>query len=473
VKVNFLNSYSELPSRFYQKIKPAHFDNPTLIKFNEQLAQSLGIDLTSVDKRELALIFSGQKILVGSDPMALAYAGHQFGHFVPQLGDGRALLLGEINGQDIQLKGSGQTQFSRRGDGFSALGPVLREYIVSEAMFHLGVSTTRALAAVSTGVDVYRNDLEPGGVFTRVAPSHLRVGTFQYFAVRDDKEGLEILLNYAIKRHFPDLESIKDLSLKALNFIAAVGKVQANLIAKWMSLGFIHGVMNTDNSSIGGFTLDFGPCAFMDEYTHNKVFSSIDRNGRYAYNNQVEMGKWNLLRLAESLISLIDSNQQKAISKVEEMIDPVFSNFDQKRWEMMALKFGISEYQQSDKEMMESFLNYLEEEELDFTLAFRNLANLHEKDSSFFPNISKLSTFQAQWEKRLTSPQNFKTVNPLYIPRNHQVEKAIQNAYHGDFKVFHELIQVLKSPFEENPNFVNYSLAPDEEQRVTHTFCGT
>ncbi len=295
--ISFNNSYSKLPDIFYERVKPASFSGPKLLMFNEDLAKELKIDFESSTEERLAQVFSGQELLEGSEPLAQAYAAHQFGHFVPQLGDGRAHLLGETQGLDIQLKGSGQTRFSRRGDGRSALGPVVREYIVSEAMHALGVPTTRALAAVLTGEQVYRGEQEPGGVFTRVASSHLRVGTFQYFMAREDKESLRILMNYAIDRHYPDLSSEEDESKKALQFLKEVGKRQAELIAHWMSLGFIHGVMNTDNFSVAGITIDFGPCAFMDEFRENKVFSSIDKNGRYAYSNQIAIGQWNILRL--------------------------------------------------------------------------------------------------------------------------------------------------------------------------------
>lgn len=466
----FNNSYTKLPERFFERTNPEEFLNPKLIQFNHELAIELGINLKG---ENLELIFSGQKLLKGCEPIAMAYAAHQFGHFVPQLGDGRALLLGEINGFDIQLKGSGQTRYSRNGDGRSALGPVIREYIVSEAMFKLGVPTTRALAAVLSGENVFRNTQEPGGIFTRVSPSHIRVGTFQYFAHNEDREGLEILLNYSIARHYPELSKIDDLSTRALAFIKAVGTAQASLISKWMSFGFIHGVMNTDNYSVGGFTIDYGPCAFMDEYKENKVFSSIDKNGRYSYKNQIEIGQWNLLRLVDCLLIFIDEDIDSAIAKVKSMISPILENFENKRWEQMAPKFGISDYQKTDDLLMKEFLQYLEDEELDFTLSFRNLFELFHNRSDYFPKNSTLENFILKWKKRVKSVEELNSINPLFIPRNHQIEKAISHANRGDYSIFNELLEVLKNPFDKNNPLEKYSIPPKVEERVTKTFCGT
>ena len=309
--MNFDNTYRQLPDHFYSEHMPARFSQPKLLAFNKDLADELGFDFTDKSDDELAMIFSGQEILEGSEPIAQAYAAHQFGHFVPQLGDGRALLLGEVIGKndkryDIQLKGSGQTIFSRRGDGMSALGPVIREYIVSEAMYALGVPATRALAAVATGDLVQRETSEPGGVFTRVAASHIRIGTFQFFAAREDTKGLDTLLEYAATRHYPDIVDSENL---ALDFLRKVIEKQISLVAHWMSLGFIHGVMNTDNMTISGETIDFGPCAFMDKFHHEKVFSSIDLNSRYSYGNQGPILSWNMSRLAECLIPLVHQDE--------------------------------------------------------------------------------------------------------------------------------------------------------------------
>lgn len=471
--INFLNTYSKLPERFFERVSPAKFKNPKLISFNYKLASDLGLNIEGVSEKDLALIFSGQKLLPGSEPISTAYAAHQFGHFVPQLGDGRAHLLGEVNGFDIQLKGSGQTRFSRNGDGRSALGPVIREYLVSEAMFHLGVPTTRALAAVTTGENVARNQFEPGGVFTRIAPSHIRVGTFQYFAFNNDIDGLKQLLDYSINRHYPELKEVEDLSLRALNFIQSVGAAQARLISKWMSLGFIHGVMNTDNYSIGGFTIDFGPCAFMDEYKETKVFSSIDRTARYAYNNQMNIGQWNLARLADSLLPLIDKNINLAIAKVEEIVPSINKQFNNEYLKSMGSKFGILNVIDSDKILVEEFLNYLEEEGLDFTLAFRNLPDLFNGQTSYYTNHSKLESFINKWKNRVTDVSKLNLVNPLFIPRNHQIERAIVQTNSGEYEIFNSLKEVLQNPYSENPEYSEYAVPPAVEERIAETFCGT
>lgn len=471
--INFLNSYSKLPERFFERVNPAKFKDPKLISFNYELASELGIKTEGVSEEELAMVFSGQKILPGSGPISMVYAAHQFGHFVPELGDGRAHLLGEVNGFDIQLKGSGRSRFSRNGDGRSALGPVVREYLLSEAMFHLGVPSTRALAVVATGEDVYRNNIGPGGVFTRVAPSHIRVGTFQYFAYNNDIDGLKQLLEYSISRHYPELEAIGSLSHRALSFIKSVGDAQAKLISKWMSFGFIHGVMNTDNYSIGGFTIDFGPCAFMDEYYENKVFSSIDRNGRYSYNNQINIAQWNLLRLADCLLPFIDENNDRAISKVQEIFPTIAQQFDNEYLKSMGSKFGISNVIDSDKKIVDEFLNYLEEEELDFTLAFRNLIDLFNGKTCFYPNVSKLESFMKKWKNRVTDVTNLNSINPLLIPRNHQIERAIVQANIGDYKIFNDLKEALKTPFSKSTPYAEYAIPPKVNERITETFCGT
>lgn len=475
------NSYLELPASFYEKGMPCHFKAPKLLAFNQQLSDELGLNLKKENKVELAQYFSGQKLFPGSDPISLVYAAHQFGHFVPRLGDGRAHLLGEISNQDIQLKGSGQTVYSRSGDGRSPLGAVVREYIISEFMHALKIPTTRALAAVATGESILRSTQEykyvPGGVFTRVAPGHIRVGTFQYFSDREDKKSLSLLLNYSLKRNYPALLTIKDKSLQALSFIELVGNAQADLIAKWMAFGFIHGVMNTDNSAIGGFTIDFGPCAFMDGYNSKKVFSSIDRHGRYNYENQVEIGKWNLLRLAESLISIIDDDPKIAIAKIERMIEPIMNNFSHKRWVCMAQKFGIKDYKIHDQDMMLLFLNYLEEFELDFTLAFRTLPNIFERtelsNHEFFPESDQLNIFLNWWRQRVRNINGLNLINPIVIARNHQVAKAIEDCDRGNENVFNELLTVLSSPFDINPKYAHYINPPNKLEEVTATFCGT
>ncbi len=467
--INFKNTYTNLPENFYERVHPAPFQKPKLIQFNENLASELGIEFNKINNEELAQIFSGQKILEGSEPLALAYAGFQFGHPVPSLGDGRAHYLGEVNGFDIQLKGSGQTRFSRRGDGRSALGPVIREYIVSEAMHALGVPTTRALCAVSTGEEVFRQEgPEPGGIFTRVASSHLRVGTFQYFMFQKDLQSLKILLDYTLKRHYPDLLE-GDYKEKSLELLRVLVHKQSDLITKWSSLGFIHGVMNTDNFSVTGITIDYGPCAFMDEFRFQKVFSSIDERGRYAFFNQVPIAKWNVLRLADCLLPLIDEDQEKAIKKVEETLTPTFSLFDEKRMKAFSKKLGL----ENEDELVLNFLTYLEKESLDFTLAFRNLENLFNGDDSFYPKTTQFKEFLKLWKSKSPNLKNHSNLNPLFIPRNHQVQKAIDFAYAGDYSYFKKINEVLQNPFEEQEGNEDFALPPTEEQKVRKTFCGT
>ncbi len=478
MKIKFNNTYLSLPGDFYEKAIPASFKEPKLIAFNDDLAHDLGIEFNISDEDELAAVFSGQKILEGSGPIALAYAAHQFGHFVPRLGDGRAHLLGETGGFDIQLKGSGQTAFSRRGDGRSGLGPVIREYIVSEAMHALGVPTTRALAAVSTGEFVTRQVFEPGGVFTRVSPGHIRVGSFQYFACREEFENLRILFDYAIERNYPGLKSLEGTD-QILQFLKEVSLRQAKLVAKWMSLGFIHGVMNTDNFAIGGFTLDFGPCAFMDEYRADKVFSSIDQQGRYAYSNQKPIAQWNIVRLAECLIPLLssaseDSNEDDVVNLLNQALAGIPDQFEHFYWIEMSKKFGFVfnfvPHKNKLISLITSFLEYLEENELDFTLSFRNLT---EENYDYFPKDDKFSQFKEEWLSLSPDFDLMKKSNPWYIPRNHQVEAAIVAAREGDYSKFNEMNEVLKRPYEYQERLHHYSIAPEVSERVTETFCGT
>ena len=472
--INFSNTYECLPEIFFQKVNPDNFSNPKLIKFNESLASEIGISIENTTEQKLAEIFSGQKILPGSTPLAMAYAGFQFGHPVQQLGDGRAHLLGEVNGHDIQLKGSGQTKFSRRGDGRSALGPVLREYIVSEAMHALGIPTTRALCAVTTGEQVLRQDgPEPGGIFTRVASSHLRVGTFQYFAFRNDIESIRTLFNYTLKRHYPELLKVKSNKEKVIELLKSLTNRQSDLIANWSAVGFIHGVMNTDNFSMAGITIDYGPCAFMDEFKFEKVFSSIDRNGRYSFFNQVPIAKWNILRLAECLLPLISENQDEAIKIIENEVVDLFDQFEKKRMKHFAKKLGLQDYQSSDDLLIMSFLNYLEKESLDYTLAFRNLPDLYNGQTSFYQESQQLNDFKLKWRDRVKNVAHLNNINPIYIPRNHQIQKVIEQAYEKNLKPFHTLVDVLKDPYTSDPIYENYSLGPKPDERVYQTFCGT
>ena len=421
MQIPFNNRYVALGEGFFARTHPTPVKKPELIKFNEALARELDISTDHVAAFGAA-VFSGNTLPEGAEPLAMAYAGHQFGHFVPQLGDGRALLLGEVFGPegaryDIHLKGSGRTRFSRDGDGRSALGPVLREYLVSEAMQKLNVPTTRALAAVTTGESVARERLLPGGVITRVASSFVRVGTFQYFAARDDDEAVKQLADYVIEKSYPQLGDDEN---PYVAFLKAVVERQAALIAQWMQLGFIHGVMNTDNMSIAGETIDYGPCAFMDAYHHNQVFSSIDRNGRYAYSNQPSIGLWNLTRLAETLLPLFDDDPQAAVNVAQEVLEGYAARYD--------------------------------------------------------------SDWLEQWRQRLTleaqsneaRQQAMQAINPVYIPRNHQIEAAIRAAEdQGDFSVFHALHAVLQNPYVEQQGKESYMQSPQPEEVVEYTFCGT
>lgn len=472
--INFCNTYSKLPANFYEKVNPEKLLSPKLVCFNEKLASKLEINYQNISQEELAQVFSGQKILSGSEPLAMAYAGFQFGHPVPSLGDGRAHLLGETCGLDIQLKGSGKTPFSRRGDGKSALGPVLREYIVSEAMHALGVPTTRALSAVITGEKVLRQDgEEPGGIFTRVAASHIRVGTFQYFAFQNDVESIRTLLDYTIERHYSHLSELKSYKEKSIGLIKSFIEKQSDLIAKWSSFGFIHGVMNTDNFSLAGITIDYGPCAFMDEFRFEKVFSSIDQAGRYSFFAQVPVAKWNIIRFAECLIPLIDSNEDIAIKTIETEILGLLDQFDEKRMSAFAKKLGIENYQKTDEALVMSFLKYLEVESLDFTLAFRNLPDLFNDKTSFYPENQSLLDFKDQWKKRVLKVDHLNEINPLYIPRNHQIQRAIDDAYNENFDTFHTLLKVTSKPYDRIEEYDDFAKAPSVDERVYQTFCGT
>ncbi len=483
---SFDNSYARLPDAFFARVEPTAFRSPKMIQLNEELASQLGIDVDRLNSTEGLEILSGNRIPDGAQPLAMAYSGHQFGGFSPQLGDGRAILLGEVIGQDgkrydIQLKGSGQTPFSRRGDGRSALGPVLREYIVSEAMAALGVPTTRALAAVATGEDVVRQGPEPGGVFTRVASSHIRIGTFQWFASREDHENLKVLADYVIDRHYPDARTQENPYVALLD---GVIERQAQLIAHWMQLGFIHGVMNTDNMTVSGETIDFGPCAFMDNYHPAKKFSSIDQQGRYAYGNQGPIGHWNLTRLAETLLPLIDDNLDSAIAMAKDSLERFQGLHESALQKRFMAKIGIEDGDSDDWSMVENLLSIMAEGEADFTLVFRHLVDALEDDiddavASLFNQPQNITVWLDDWRTRLQQSDRDQTValmkssNPVFIPRNHRVEEAIQAGYAGDFAPFHRLNQVLQNPFAEQPEFAEYEKAPRPDEVVQATFCGT
>jgi uncharacterized protein YdiU (UPF0061 family) len=479
MRLGFEHSYSALAPRFYARVQPAPVQNPQLVIFNRSLAEALELQADAVE-REAASIFSGNRLPEDSIPLAMAYAGHQFGGFVPQLGDGRAILLGEIKGRDIQLKGSGRTPFSRGGDGRAALGPMLREYLISEAMHALGIPTTRSLAVVTTGEHVIREDLLPGAILTRVAASHIRVGTFQYFAARADLEGTRELLNYVIARHYPDA---RNAEAPALAVLKAVAERQAQLIANWMRIGFIHGVMNTDNMAISGETIDYGPCAFMDKYDPNTVFSSIDHNGRYAYANQPVIAQWNLARLADTLLPLIDSDPDKAVPLATEVVQGFIERFDAHFLEAMRRKIGLAASLEGDEALIKRLFALMHEAEADFTLTFRRLSL--DNDASLrelFAATSGIEDWLRDWRERLKlDPQsaaerrvNMRRVNPVFIPRNHRVEAALNAASeNGDLKPFRQLLGILQHPYEEQPEAAEYEQPPEPSERVLQTFCGT
>jgi uncharacterized protein YdiU (UPF0061 family) len=479
--IPFSNSYIKLPEHFYQRVEPAKVPSPGLITVNDNLARELGIDPEWLRSDAGLAVLSGNEIATGSEPLAQAYAGHQFGGFSPQLGDGRAVLLGEVidkNGdqKDIQLKGSGRTPFSRSGDGKSALGPVIREYLMSEAMHALGIPTTRALAAVTTGEKVIREEPTDGGIFTRVASSHLRVGTFQYFAAKNDTEAIKTLVDFALQRHFPNAEISQSPALTLLNQVISA---QAKLVAHWMSIGFIHGVMNTDNSSISGETIDYGPCAFMDDFHPNCVFSAIDRDARYAWGNQAPIAHWNLTRLAETLLPLLDSDPDAAMKLAETALEAYSEQFIALYHRHYKAKLALTD--NAPIEFIQETLSLLADQQVDYTLFFRRLTQL----ANHATETSKLSDLFLDSEACLSWLETWRThldgnkvsamqqINPIIIPRNHQVEAAIQLGYKGDFTLFHRLHEAWKSPFTENPDHTDLELAPLPAERVTQTFCGT
>lgn len=483
------NSYAQLPERFFAQSEPKPVSEPSLIRFNRALADELGLDADQLTSPDGVQMLAGNRFPEGLQPVALAYAGHQFGNFVPQLGDGRALLLGEVvdvNGirRDIQLKGSGPTRFSRNGDGRAALGPVLREYVVSEAMAALGIPTTRTLAAVLTGDPVYREVRLPGAVLTRVAASHIRIGTFQYFAARHDTEALKILADYSIQRHFPQLAG-EARPYRAL--LAAVVAAQAELVARWMLVGFIHGVMNTDNMAISGETIDYGPCAFLDAYDPATVFSSIDRVGRYAYANQPRVATWNLARFAETLLPLMSPDENEAVAEAEDVLRSFQASYETVLQRGFRRKLGLLTEADGDLQLAADFLDVLARGEADFTLAFRRLgddldtAQGQGATRQLFPDPDAFDAWSARWRERIASePTDSATrratmhaVNPKFIPRNHRIEEMIQAALGGDFKPFEEMLEVVTRPFDEQPGMERYAEPPQPDERVLQTFCGT
>jgi uncharacterized protein YdiU (UPF0061 family) len=489
-RFSFDNSYTRLPDRFFARVVPTPVAAPTLIRLNRALADTLALDPDWLASPEGVAVLAGQRVPDQSDPIAMAYAGHQFGQFVPQLGDGRAILLGEVVGRDgvrrdIQLKGSGRTPYSRRGDGRAALGPVLREYLVSETMAALGIPTTRALAAVKTGEAVMREGLLPGAVLTRVAASHIRVGTFQFFAARQDIEGVRLLADHVIARHYPDAAQAENPYRALLDGVIAR---QATLVAHWMLVGFIHGVMNTDNTSVSGETIDYGPCAFLDAYDPATVFSSIDRQGRYAYGNQPRIAHWNLVRLAETLLPLLAEDETKAVSVAEEAIDAFAPQFETAFHDGLRAKLGLRTRRENDLALARDLLSAMAESKADFTLTFRRLSEAAanpERDASVRALFSDPAAFDAwlvQWRQRLGDEGGDATarrdamrgVNPAFIPRNHRVEAIIDAAVQrDDFGPFEELLTVLAKPYADQPGFERYAEPPQPEERVQYTFCGT
>ncbi len=486
----FDNSYSRLPERFYARTAPGSVTAPRLIRLNTALAEELGLDAEALRRPEGVAFLAGNAVPEGASPLAMAYAGHQFGQFVPQLGDGRALLLGEVvdragRRRDIQLKGSGPTPFSRRGDGRAAMGPVLREYLVSEAMAALGVPTTRALAAVATGDAVIRERILPGAVLARVAASHIRVGTFQYFAARGDLEALRLLADHAIARHDPAAAEAPN-PYQAL--LAGVVARQAALVAQWLTLGFIHGVMNTDNTSISGETIDYGPCAFMEQYSPAAVFSAIDHAGRYAYGNQPRIMHWNLARLAEALLPLLSEDEDASLALAHEALGTFGPRFEAAWLDGMRRKLGLAAAEDGDAAVVQALLNVMEENGADFTLTFRHLgdAALGEDGEAplrrLFAEPASLDGWLHEWRQRLEREplapaarrEAMHAANPLYIPRNHLVEAALEAATERlDFSPFEEMVSVVSQPFEERPGLARYAEPAAPQERVLRTFCGT
>ena len=477
---HFNNTYSKLSDTFIEKIKPIPVNNPELVILNEGLGSELNLDFSKIDKSELSKIFSGNSLPNGSNSIAQAYAGHQFGHFT-MLGDGRAVLIGEHitksnKKYDIQFKGSGKTAFSRNGDGRAALGPMLREYIISEAMNSLKIPTTRSLAVVKTGEDVHREKVLQGAVLTRVASSHIRVGTFQYIAARQKVDELKILLDYTIDRHYPEIKNSNTPVLDLLNLLI---ERQCDLVVNWMRVGFIHGVMNTDNMTISGETIDYGPCAFMDTYDPKTVFSSIDQTGRYAYCNQPVITKWNLARFAECLIPLIDKDQKKAIKVATEIINSFEKKYEEKWMNMMRDKLGLFGLDYKDKFLILDLLTWMHEKKADYTNTFCHLMNLDPKKNELFDDNDFID-WKKRWEERSIKNNNtpkkrlelMKNNNPLVIPRNHKIEEALSAAEQNDLKPLNIFLEILRKPYKEQTEITEYQ-SPAKSNKKYQTFCGT
>jgi uncharacterized protein YdiU (UPF0061 family) len=495
VRLNFSfdDTFARLPDRFHARVAPTPVRAPRLLRLNEPLARELGLDPEALASPEGVAVLAGNRVPEGAQPIALAYAGHQFGHFVPQLGDGRAILMGEVVSEalgrrDLQWKGSGRTPFSRGGDGRAALGPVLREYIVSEAMHALGVPTTRTLSAVSTGQPVMRERPLPGAILVRVAKSHLRIGTFWFFAARRDVEGLRLLADHAIARHDPEAARADAPYLALLEGVMAR---QASLVARWMSFGFIHGVMNTDNMTISGETIDYGPCAFMDGFDPGKVFSSIDHQRRYAFANQPRVAMWNLARLAEAMLPLLADDEGAAVALAEGALGTLGARVDAAYQAALGEKIGIAPSSDEDTELLRGWLGLMAEREADFTLAFRALTHAAAdpaRDAEVKALLAidgaldeRFDAWATRWRARLgaepggapASAARMRRANPAYTARNHRVEEALAAAEQGDLAPFEELVAVLSNAFDEQPGKDRFATPPRPEERVTATFCGT
>ena len=476
----FDNTYYRLSDIFKEDIKPIPVKKPELVLLNKTLAENLNLNFSNLDNQELSELFSGNSLPKGSNSIAQAYAGHQFG-YLTMLGDGRAVLIGEHLSKDskrydIQFKGSGKTAFSRNGDGRAALGPMLREYVISEAMNGLGIPTTRSLAVVKTGEDVIRETSLPGAILTRIASSHIRVGTFQYIAARQKKDEIEVLLNYVIDRHYPDIKNSKNKATELLSFVL---EKQINLVVNWMRVGFIHGVMNTDNMSISGETIDYGPCAFMDTYDPKTVFSSIDQMGRYAYFNQPVITKWNLSRFAECLIPLIDKNQENAIKLATEIINSFEKKYEEKWLNMMRDKLGLFGMDEKDKFLILDLLTWMHQKKIDYTNTFCHLMNENIKEDKDYED-EDFKNWKKRWNERLKTNNNtpekslklMRSANPIVIPRNHKVEEVLEAAEKNNFKPITRLVEILKDPYSQKKNIIDYQI-PSNSNKKYQTFCGT
>ena len=477
----FDNSYSKLPDTFKEEVKPTPVNKPEIVIVNNDLAKELNLDFSKINSKDLAQIFSGNLLPDEAKTIAQAYAGHQFGHFT-MLGDGRAVLLGEhlVNKNDrfdIQFKGSGKTSFSRRGDGRAALGPMLREYVISEAIHALNIPTTRSLAVVKTGEKIVREELLQGAVLTRVASSHIRVGTFQYIAAKQNIKNLQILVDYTIDRHYPEIKSSDNRILDLLNLVM---DKQCQLVVNWMSVGFIHGVMNTDNMTISGETIDYGPCAFMDQYDPKTVFSSIDQFGRYSFENQPRITKWNLARFAECIVNLIDSDEDRAIKVATETINNFEKIYENKWLNMMRNKLGLFGEDKNDKKLISDLLDWMKNNKADYTNTFCYLMKTNYIEDQIFED-ENFKKWQERWYKRLkinNTPEEkyfdlMRSINPTVIPRNHKVEEALKAANENNFELFNDLLKVLKSPYNSKANISEFQKPPPYTDKKYQTFCGT